>query len=80
MAARTRENGMEILVYAGAALALLGLAGLVWCIVGVMRDRRAGLEDDELRARLQKAVALNLGALLVSAMGLMMVIVGVVLG
>lgn len=70
---------MEILVWAGAAVTLLGVGGLVWCIVAVTRARRAGLEDDALKARLQKVVALNLGALFVSAIGLMMVIVGIFL-
>ena len=70
---------MEILVWAGAAVTLLGVGGLVWCIVAVTRARRAGLEDDALKARLQKVVALNLGALFVSAIGLMMVIIGIFL-
>ena len=70
---------MEILVWAGAAVTLLGVGGLVWCIVAVTRARRAGLEDDALKARLQKVVALNLGALFVSAIGLIMVIVGIFL-
>ena len=70
---------METLVWAGAAITLLGVLGLVWCIVTVMRARRAGLDDEALKARLQKVVALNLAALFVSAIGLMMVIVGVFL-
>ena len=70
---------MEWLVYAGTVLALLGLAGLVWCIVKVAQARRAGLSDAELRARLQSVVALNLGALAVSALGLMLVVAGLFL-
>ncbi len=70
---------MEWLVYAGTVLALLGLAGLVWCIVKVAKARRAGLSDAELRARLQGVVALNLGALAVSALGLMLVVAGLFL-
>ncbi len=71
---------MDGLIWAGAAVTLLGLAGLVWCIVRVAAARRAGLPDAELRARLQRVVALNLAALLVSALGLMLVVVGIVLG
>ena len=67
---------MDWLVIAGAGLTLLGIVG---CIVVAMRARRAGLDDDALRARLQKVVALNLGALAVSALGLMAVIVGLFL-
>jgi hypothetical protein len=71
---------MEILVWIGAGLTLLGLAGLIWCILLAARARRAGLSDNALRTRLQKVVALNLGSLALSALGLMAVIVGIFLG
>ncbi len=71
---------MEWLVWTGAAISAAGLAGVVWCIIAVMRARRAGLGDAELRARLQRAVTVNLGSFAVSMLGLMMVIVGVLLG
>jgi hypothetical protein len=70
---------MEIIVWLGAALTLAGIGMLVWCIVAVAKARRAGLPEPELKARLQKIVALNLGALAVSGLGLMAVIVGIVL-
>lgn len=70
---------MELLVPLGAVMTVLGLAGLLYCIVAVTRAKRAGLDDAALRARLQKAVAINLGALAVSALGLMIVILGVFL-
>ena len=70
---------MEALVWIGAALTLLGLGGLVWCIVIAARARREGLDDAAMRARLQKVVALNLAALGVSAIGLMTVVLGVFL-
>lgn len=71
---------MEILIWAGAAVSLLGLAGLIWCIVKVWRARRAGLPDAEMRQVLQKIVPLNTGALFLSVIGLMMVVIGVMLG
>ncbi len=70
---------MEMIVWFGAALTLAGVGMLVWCIVSVARARRAGLPDDALKARLQKIVALNLGALAVSGLGLATVIVGIVI-
>ena len=70
---------MAALVPIGTAITLLGLAGLMLCIFTVFRARRAGLEDAEMKARLQKVVAWNLGALAVSAIGLMCVIVGLFL-
>lgn len=60
-------------------MTLLGLFGLIWCILKVSRARKRGLDDDALKAELQKVVALNLGALLLSAFGLMMVVVGIFL-
>lgn len=70
---------MDILIWAGAAVTVLGLAGLVACIVKVARARAAGLPEEELKLRLQRVIALNLAALLVSAIGLMMVVLGIVL-
>jgi hypothetical protein len=70
---------MKLLIWIGAALTLLGVAGLMWCILMAMGARKAGLPDDQLRARLQKVVALNLAALGLSALGLMAVVMGIVL-
>ncbi len=70
---------MQALIWGGAAVTLAGLGGLVRCIVVVIRARRAGLSDEAMRARLQGVVAWNLGALLLSALGLMLVVAGVLL-
>ncbi|PQO22236.1 hypothetical protein C2I36_14130 [Rhodobacteraceae bacterium WD3A24] len=70
---------MEWLIWSGAAVSLAGVAGLVWCVLYALRARRAGLDDAGLRARLQRAVAMNMAALMVSALGLMMVIAGIML-
>lgn len=67
----------DIIIWSGAGLSLIGLIGLIWCIIRVARARRAGLSDEEMRAVLQKVVPLNLGALCVSMLGLMMVILGI---
>ena len=70
---------MEVLIWIGSAVSAVGLAGLIWCIALASRAKRANLPDDALRARLQGIVALNLGALLLSSLGLMMVIAGIFL-
>ena len=69
----------DFLIWGGAAVSLLGLAGLIWCIVYVARGRRARLPDDEMRALLKRALPLNLAALFLSVIGLMLVIVGIFL-
>ncbi|WP_397543289.1 hypothetical protein [Roseovarius salis] len=71
---------MDILIWLGAAVSLVGLAGLVWCIIRVWKARRAGLDDHELRAVLQKVVPVNTGALFLSVAGLMLVVLGIILG
>ena len=70
---------MDILVPIGAVVAFLGLLGLGWCIWLAVQAKRANLPDDEMKARLQKVVALNMGAMGLSAMGLMMVVIGIML-
>jgi len=70
---------MEWLIWGGAAVTLSGFGGIVYSILAVVRARRAGLPDDALRARMQKVLPVNIGALLLSMLGLMAVIVGVIL-
>ena len=71
---------MSNLIPLGAVITLMWLAGLMWCIIKVALARKKGLSDEELRAVMQTTVGLNLGALLLSAVGLMMVIFGIILG
>lgn len=73
-------TGMEMLVWIGAAISVAGLCGLVWCILRVLRAKRQGLEDEALRAVVAKVLPLNMGALFLSVIGLMMVILGIFLG
>ncbi|MGI9388963.1 MAG: hypothetical protein ACR2O1_02800 [Boseongicola sp.] len=70
---------MQILVWIGAILTLLGVGGLIWCVLIAVRAKRAGLSDSEMKIRLQKVVALNMGALAISAIGLMCVVLGLFL-
>lgn len=69
----------DAIIWIGTALTLAGLAGLVWCIVTVSRAKRAGMEDAALREKMRGVLAVNMGALAASVIGLMMVVVGVVL-
>lgn len=71
---------MQYLIWAGAVVSLIGVAGLAYCVVRALRARRAGLSDDAMRAELQRVVLINMGALGVSAIGLMMVVLGIFLG
>ena len=70
---------MEWLIWIGAIVSLIGLGGLIWCIMIMLRARKANLPEDQMRAQLARVMPLNMGALLLSAMGLMMVVVGILL-
>jgi len=70
---------MEILIWIGTILSLLGLLGLLWCIKTVLRAKKAAISDEELRMSLQKVVPFNMAALFLSAIGLMLVILGIML-
>ncbi len=71
---------MENLIWIGALVTLLGLAGLVWCALIALRAKREGLDENAMKSRLQRVVVINMGALFLSAIGLMMVVVGILLG
>ncbi len=67
----------DILIWVGASMTVAGLVLLLWCVLRVVRAKRAGLPDEELRAAVQRVIPLNLAALSLSMLGLMLVIVGV---
>lgn len=71
---------MEWLVWIGAAISTIGLVGIVYSIVAVTSAKKAGLDDDALRARLTAILPINIGSLLFSILGLMMVVTGILLG
>ena len=70
---------MELLIGAGALLSLIGIAGIILSVVQVRRAKRDAVDDADLKARIQAALPLNLGAFFVSVIGLMCVVVGVIL-
>ncbi|OYW62371.1 MAG: hypothetical protein B7Z10_03935 [Rhodobacterales bacterium 32-66-7] len=71
---------MQALIWAGSALTLAGVAGLVLCVFRALRARRSGLDEAAMRLALQKVVTLNLAALGLSVLGLMLVVAGISLG
>jgi hypothetical protein len=80
MAGTRRGGRMTALIWFGAALTLMGVAGLVYCVLLALRARREGLSGPAMQARLQRVVAWNMAALAISGLGLMCVVVGVILG
>ncbi len=70
---------MQMMIWAGAALTVLGLIGLGYCILRAARAKRAGLDDAAMRAELQRVVVINLAAVGLSALGLAAVVTGILL-
>ncbi len=70
---------MDTLIWIGAAITVLGLLGLLYCILLVVRARRAQLPDADMRAAMLRALVWNVGALALSGLGLVMVVFGVML-
>lgn len=70
----------EMMIWAGTGLTLLGLAGLVWCIIRANKVRRAKPSEEELRDALGALLPVNLAAMFLSAIGLMLVVIGIILG
>jgi len=71
---------MGYLIWVGIIVSLIGLIGIFYCIALALKAKRAKLPDDEMRMRLRRVVMLNMGALLFSMVGLMMVVAGIILG
>jgi len=46
----------DVVIWSGACLSLLGLVGLVWCIVRVSKAKRANLNDAQMRDVLKSAL------------------------
>ena len=70
----------QALIWAGAALTVVGLVGLGYCILRAARAKRAGLDEAAMRTELQRVVVINLAAVGVSALGLAAVVTGILLG
>lgn len=67
----------EIMIWGGAALSVAGMLGLIGCILKVIKARKSGLTDDDLRAAVQGVLPWNLASLFLSVIGLMLVILGI---
>ena len=70
---------MELFIWIGSILSSLGLFGLFWCIKTVLKAKKLATSDEQLRGSLQKVVPLNMASLFLSAIGLMLVILGIML-
>lgn len=69
-----------LLVILGALMVAAGLGGLAYCVRVGFAIRRDKPAPEIVRDRLQKLVAINLGSVALAALGLGVIVVGLVLG
>ena len=70
---------MTILFYAGVALTLVGLAGILWFIRRVRRLRETDDDDATVQAELRSLVLLNIAVVGLAFLGLAITVVGLIL-
>ncbi len=68
---------MAVLIWGGAVVVMLGVAGLMYCAQQSLKAK--GLAEDAARAVMQKVVVWNLASMGVAVLGLMAVVMGLVL-
>jgi hypothetical protein len=67
---------MYLFAILGLFLTVTGVAGLGYCVVQGLRIRGGKLPPAEIHARLHRLIAINLGSVALSALGLMALVVG----
>lgn len=70
---------MEILVWIGGALSVLGLVGLLWCIRKALWLKRTELTDTVAREQLNKLIFAHMAALGTAFLGLGLLVAGLLL-
>lgn len=70
---------MDNLMWIGALISLVGMAGIVYCAVQVWKAKQADLGDEALYARIRAVMPINLASMFISVIGLMAVVVGILL-
>jgi hypothetical protein len=68
-----------LIALVGVILVTLGLGGLGYCIREGYRVRGSGLPPGEVSARLHRLIAINLGSVALAALGLALVLAGLML-
>jgi hypothetical protein len=63
----------------GLLLTVIGLLGLVYCILQGLRIRRGTVRADEVHQRLHRLLAVNLGSVALAGIGLGMLVIGIFL-
>ena len=71
---------MTVLIWVGTVVSVVGLFGLLFCIRKVIQAKKIAENEEALRYAVRSVLPLNLGSLLLSAIGLMTVVIGIIMG
>lgn len=70
---------MDFLIWGGTFISFIGLLGLIGCIIKARQAKNATMTEEDLNAEIRKLIPWNMGALFLSTIGLMIVIIGIFL-
>jgi hypothetical protein len=70
---------MTLVFYAGVAVTLVGLAGILWLIIRARRLRQTKADDATVQAELRALVLLNMAAVGLAFAGLAIAVVGLIM-
>ena len=77
--ARVSVATMHAFALLGLLMTVTGIAGLGYCVVQGIRIRGRNLPPAEIHARLHRLIAVNLGSVALSALGLGVLVLGILL-
>ncbi|MFS4436716.1 hypothetical protein ACMA5I_00745 [Paracoccaceae bacterium GXU_MW_L88] len=70
---------MSMMIAGGITLTILGLVGLIFCIVRARRFKKLDPQSQEYQAGFKGLIIVNMVAMLFSFLGLALVIMGIIL-
>ena len=70
---------MTLVFYAGVAVTLVGLAGILWFIHRARRLRQTNADDTTVQAELRSLVLINTAAVGLAFLGLALTVVGLIM-
>lgn len=70
---------MDAMIWIGAAMAVIGLGGLAYCIRKAMEMKKSPLPPEEAQGVFQKLIAINMASVAFAFLGLGLVVAGLIL-
>lgn len=71
---------MTSFIWIGAALALAGLLGVLWCIRKAAWLRKQTLEEEDARAEVQRLIFAHMASIGIAFLGIGLAVTGLLIG